>query len=182
MRRRKTPKRRIVNPATSSTADLTFQSLHPGSVSEHEENYLISTIEASDVQPPSLLNVGKSPSAATKTLIPSTPIISTPMLDAGPSNGNHHNHHHNLHQVWMETMEQDPRASRPDWGANTDLYRQRIATLHDRVGHGYLGVLGEESWDGSRRSMRGMPDSLHGSTNTIMAAAAQPIHSGRTLG
>ncbi|KAI9166705.1 leucine-rich repeat-containing protein [Paramyrothecium foliicola] len=66
------------------------------------------------------------------------------------------------------------------WDANGDLYRQKIETLRDRVGNGYLSVLSEETWD---------PALGYHPASAIRAAhtshhppPAQAIHSGRTLG
>jgi hypothetical protein len=183
-RRRKTPKRRIVDLATSTT-DLSLQSLQPSSVSENESNYRISNSQ----ETPEMSTLPSFPDASLssiKTLVsamPEAPRVHShidaelPLVyDANASN----NH------VWVE-VQQELKASH-DWDANAEMYRRKIEALRDKVGTGYLSVLGDEGWDASRQSAYGVPDSLRTSTATIRPISpatrpptAQAIHSGRTV-
>ncbi|KAJ1335306.1 nischarin [Microdochium nivale] len=60
------------------------------------------------------------------------------------------------------------------WDMSGELYRQRIEALRGTVGSGYLTVLNEESWDPSRAQPFGQPPF---GTRT---GSAQTVHSGRT--
>ncbi|OIW33455.1 hypothetical protein CONLIGDRAFT_569073 [Coniochaeta ligniaria NRRL 30616] len=77
-----------------------------------------------------------------------------------------------------------------DWDLSGELYRQKIETLRDRVGSGYLSVLSEEGWESPHPPSYHDPDfgspsphsPHHSNQSTPRAIGVQAIHSGRTLG
>lgn len=78
----------------------------------------------------------------------------------------------------------------PGWEDGGELYRRKIEALRDKVGSGYLSVLSEEGWDPASRppdyhqaaSEFGSTSPLHTKPSTPRAASVQALHSGRTLG
>jgi hypothetical protein len=186
-RRRKAPKRRVVDLATSST-DLSLQalqSLQPGSVSESEDNYRFSTSQDhADV-------VGSTVPA------PETPRIEAgmPLVYDTTSRQVWVDVEHELKETASAAVDQTPT----DWDANADIFRRKIEALRDKVGTGYLSVLsGEDGWDSRANGagaagVYGVPDALRTSTATLrpitpasavkVAVATRPptaITSGRT--
>lgn len=74
-----------------------------------------------------------------------------------------------------------------DWDVSGEIYRQKIEALRDKVGNGYLSVLSEESWDSSRLPNYVAPAIKPNSATPRTANGHShpqptPIHSGRTLG
>ncbi|KAF8863750.1 hypothetical protein BDZ45DRAFT_87502 [Acephala macrosclerotiorum] len=75
-----------------------------------------------------------------------------------------------------------------DWKASGDLYRKKLEALKNEVGNGWLSVLSEEGWDQrSSNQPFGGPDyspagTIRPSPVTPRAHSQQTIHSGRTLG
>ncbi|KAM0527519.1 hypothetical protein ACHAPS_002885 [Verticillium nonalfalfae] len=80
-----------------------------------------------------------------------------------------------------------------EWDVSGELYRQKIEALRDKVGNGYLSALSEESWDPSRPPSYTVPTFSAGSTirsspttprtsSTHTQPQPSPILSGRTLG
>lgn len=83
----------------------------------------------------------------------------------------------------------DPQA----WDVSGEMYRQKIEALRDRVGDGYLSALSEEDRESSRpptyasvdfrpaSAIRTRPTAHHAGSMPTQAQPT-PIHSGRTLG
>ncbi|KAI1327852.1 hypothetical protein F5Y16DRAFT_181216 [Xylariaceae sp. FL0255] len=142
-RRRRTPKRRIVDLATNDSTTPTppkpaavegSRSTADHSPVDLSDNYRISKApEKQDV-----------PSKVLGELTPSTTLNppEIPRIDTNcvlkptvPSDN------HNTRRPWNDLQ---------DWDADGEIYRQKIETLRDKVGNGYLTVLNEENWESSR--------------------------------
>ncbi|KAI1393443.1 uncharacterized protein F4822DRAFT_423911 [Hypoxylon trugodes] len=174
-RRRRTPKRRIVDLATNdraSDAQKQHDDIAPGSpvaVIEPDSNYRVS-------QPPEIQEISPKIIPETKLSGPihlpevpridTSPILSPPtsfMSKESPS-------------IWG-----DPQ----DWNVSGEIYRQKIEALRDKVGNGYLSVLNEESWEPSRPSfITGdfSPTSTIRPSLATRTPSAQAIPSGGSLG
>ena len=171
-RRRRAPKRRIVDLATNDNAIP-----HPQPVERYmdrptglgiDENYSIS-------QPQKVL--AESPMPNTQDA--DVPRIDTSVAPQLPPLYQSHDSPHSNH-AWKDN---------PDWDVGGELYRRKIEALRDKVGNGYLSVLSEEGWDPSSRppdyrhdAEFGAGSPIHTNPTTPRAASVQAIHSGRTLG
>lgn len=175
-RRRKTPKRRIVDLATGD------EMASPSPVEVHAPPRPQNSRSASGESFETPNSIGK------RELLP--PVMLSPRRDNGvqvqisqeSSNGGAHTstdgavqYSASPAQGWQEAQQ---------WDNNGDFYRRKIEAIRDSVGEGYLNALGEESWDSSG----GYPATL-AAASAIQAAhgthhvlPAQAIHSGRTLG
>ncbi|KAJ2899012.1 leucine Rich Repeat domain-containing protein [Zalerion maritima] len=70
------------------------------------------------------------------------------------------------------------------WEIDAEMYRRKIESLRDQVGTGYLSVLSEENWEQPRNTIKNPdfnPPPMIPSPAPCLATT-QPIHSGRTLG
>jgi hypothetical protein len=65
-----------------------------------------------------------------------------------------------------------------EWRMSGETYRKKIEALRSEVGNGWLSVLSEESWEPQKPP----PSAVRPSTTSIRANNQQAIHSGRTLG
>ncbi|KAI1106301.1 hypothetical protein F4804DRAFT_52125 [Jackrogersella minutella] len=142
-RRRRTPKRRIVDLATSdrvgdvsnqpTAVDNTVIAPSP-TTAELESNYRISQppevrdlpVRApSEMKPHGTMNPPEVPRINTNAVLqPPVSLLSQEAPD-----------------MWKEAQ---------DWNVSGEIYRQKIEALRDKVGNGYLSVLNEESWEPSR--------------------------------
>ncbi|KAI1426076.1 hypothetical protein F5Y12DRAFT_306882 [Xylaria sp. FL1777] len=72
-----------------------------------------------------------------------------------------------------------------DWNAGGEMYRQKIEALRDKVGNGYLSVLDEENWDASRPAFMttefGPASPIHPGPGTPRMPTTPAIHSAGTL-
>jgi hypothetical protein len=191
-RRRKTPKRRIVDLATSNS-DAPAP-IFGTSLGELENNYRISTSQETPTMPSLPAFSNKSVTSTTTTsstlintptnhhiLLPEAPRADLPLeTDLPPI----YDKMATSNRVWV-----DSEWKAADWDANAELYRRRIEALRDKVGSDYLSVLSEETWDSTRPPEYVSSDRLSSSNATIRPItpstrppSAQPIHSGRTLG
>lgn len=72
-----------------------------------------------------------------------------------------------------------------DWDASGDYYRRKIEALRNTVGEGYLSALSEESWESAPgfdvNALANVP-SLRAGHMAHHVPAVQAVHSGRTLG
>ncbi|KAI0014075.1 hypothetical protein F4779DRAFT_636815 [Xylariaceae sp. FL0662B] len=168
-KRRRMPKRRIVDLATNDRVNGTVpqqisveeivtdaNAVRDGS----ENNYRIS-------QPPETQNptpkVFSEPKSSNNLNSPEVPRIDTTT-------------------VLSPTVVPDSWKEAQDWNISGEIYRQKIEALRDKVGNGYLSVLNEEGWESSRPAY---VDGDLSPVSTIRATptpSAQAIHSGRTLG
>lgn len=185
-RRRRAPKRRIVDLATKessiATGKLQEATAMPVKISQgrgvfKEDNYRIS--QTAESQSPQL----GAPAPITKAPVPTqemprintdifkTDAVKQPVVLASPE----------PEIPWTAT-------SPVDWDAGGEVYRRKIEELRDKVGQGYLSVLSEEGWDGSRHLQSHFQDVQFGTSSPAMRQdpttprVIQPIHAGRTLG
>lgn len=172
-RRRRAPKRRIVDLATNDTPiphaqpidnQTRVPSIKTTAVLEPESNYR--TSQSPDTQRPTANVLGETV-AVPQGLAPEVPRIDTSVIPQLPP-------------VY------DTGENNTEWDVGGEIYRRKIEALRDKVGSGYLSVLSEEG---------GYPTSLppdyhepadFGAASphsiTPRAASVQAIHSGRTLG
>lgn len=66
----------------------------------------------------------------------------------------------------------------PDWSISGEIYRKKIEALRDEVGNGWLSVLSEEGWD----PQKSPASTIRPSPTAPRANSHHAIHSGRTLG
>jgi hypothetical protein len=76
-----------------------------------------------------------------------------------------------------------------DWKVSGEIYKKKLEALRNEVGNGWLSVLSEEGWDAQKNPHQGFvaPDyspasTIRPSPTTPRANSQQTIHSGRTLG
>lgn len=178
-RKRKTPKRRIVDLATNdlhpAPAPIDVSVVKPvANKTSHTPispagNYRISHQPENPLLPPVLLSNKSEGNFASS---PEVPRIDTTIVNGFP-------HVHptlDAHKDWK-----DPQ----DWDTSGEIYRQKIEALRDKVGNGYLTVLSEENWDSKsppEYSSDSSSTALRGAHSPQHLASAQAIHSGRSLG
>ncbi|KAI1640946.1 leucine rich repeat domain-containing protein [Biscogniauxia mediterranea] len=171
-KRRRTPKRRIVDLATNDhPSGLPPQDICADEVASDttaaatgsEDNYCIcQSPERPDV-PTKVLSETKSSSTLNPPEVPriDTAIVSPPS-EVFPNQ--------ETTRSWEDVQE---------WNLSGDVYRQKIETLRDKVGNGYLSVLNEESWESSHPAFLAAD---YKPTPPHHTPSPQAIHSGRTLG
>jgi len=177
-RRRKTPKRRIVDLATPDAppfpTPVDVQAANPAVKQPSAEimndgNYRISQQPEAQALPTTILSSGSQ--AVTS---PEVPRIDTNVFA-------------NIPAIYSPNDDTSNWTEPQDWDAGGEMYRQKIEALRNSVGNGYLSVLSEESW-APNRSADYSPPNIPSSTvirtahTPIHTPQAQPIHSGRTLG
>lgn len=182
-RRRRTPKRRIVDLSTSETSPI-------------KPAVTFSTQESTTISAGSDSGYGISPEPSPRTLpsyVPSEPRqqtqaqadiprIDTSVLPRLPP---------------IETVTYDSPLVKPshvkdpqDWKVSGEIYRKKLEALRTEVGNGWLSVLSEENWDTQKNSQSfGGPD--YSPASTIRPSPTTPrttsqqsitVSSGRTLG
>jgi hypothetical protein len=187
-RRRKTPKRRIVDLSTpdtspakpkmsiisSSKSDATVLAEHANAAAAGSDSgYGVSP----DIVPSSMNpeNIPQEPqlqpqrsSTQAGTPCPKTPGDTSETPELPP----------------IETLygQRSPVEVLPpdseDWRISGEMYRKKIEALRNDVGNNWLSMLSEESWEPRKNPTS--PEKP--STTTIRANSQQAIHSGRTLG
>ncbi|KAL0931762.1 leucine rich repeat domain-containing protein [Colletotrichum truncatum] len=183
-RRRKTPKRRIVDLSTADssvtvtpgvalppTTDIRVLAVDATTTAVGSDgNYRIS--QSPEVPP---LPSAALPDCRKANSQPEVPRIDTSVVPELPP--------------IYSTRDTPPDSQ--DWDVSGEMYRRKIEALRDKVGNGYLSVLSEEGWDPSRPPTYTVPDFNPASTGrpspTTPRTATTPhhppaIHSGRTLG
>ncbi|KAF9874016.1 hypothetical protein CkaCkLH20_08388 [Colletotrichum karsti] len=182
-RRRKTPKRRIVDLSTAdSNAKVVPPVVAPAPATDIEVlaadatataagsdgNYRISQAPEVPQLPSAVLSDSRK-----ATSQPEVPRIDTSVVPELPP---------------IYTTRDAPQDSQ-DWDVSGEMYRRKIEALRDKVGNGYLSVLSEEGWDPTRPPTYTVPDFSPASTvrpspTTPRTTTHHPpaIHSGRTLG
>ncbi|KAF2972783.1 hypothetical protein GQX73_g821 [Xylaria multiplex] len=177
-RRRRTPKRRIVDLAVNERPITTLDPSQPmtGLPSEANtittsphDNYRIS-------QPPEKQEL---PAKVLGELTPSTTLSppEVPRIDTNcvpkPT----------LSSTTLELRH--PWGELEDWSTGGEIYRHKIEALRDKVGNGYLSVLDEENWDGSRPAFMTTDfvptPPIHPGPGTPRIPSAPAIHSGGAL-
>lgn len=172
-RRKRTPKRRIVDLATNETPKVISQSIDikelaagpPIAAPGIDDNYRIS-------QPPDAQKaVLAETRSASSVDLAEVPRIDTSMGPPPP----------------RTFSNPQPPASfdAQDWNTSGEIYRQKIEALRGQVGNGYLSVLNEESWESNRPpAFVGdySPEALiRPSLATPRTPSVQTITSGRAL-
>ena len=182
-RRRRTPKRRIVDLSTSET-----------SPSRPKPAVRFSSEEATVVTAGSDSGYGISPDPSPRTVpsyVPSEPgqtqsQTEVPRIDTSGV----------PRLLPIETVSYDsplvkspPDNEVPDWKVSGEIYRKKLEALRNEVGNGWLSVLSEEGWDAQKNSQSPVFPSDYSPASTIRpspttprANSQQKIHSGRTLG
>lgn len=155
-RRRKTPKRRIVdlatgdNPTSPNIADIRLMQsgigLHNIPIPT-DGNYRLSLPPDIQLLPPATLNSSRTSINA---------VVDMPRVDinafneASPILGSPESA-----KEWDEHQ---------DWGASGELYRRKIEALRNSVGNGYLSALSEDGWDAT-----GVPNPVVANTSTLIS-------------
>lgn len=183
-RRKRTPKRRIVDLSTTTTATSPSNVKPAVRFSAEEDTVPVTTSQGG--------NFSISPDPSPRTIpsyVPSEPRntqsqtdfprIDTSIVPRLPP---------------IETVTYDPPVKgvskdSQDWSVSGELYRKKIEALRNDMGNGWLSVLSEEGWDAQKNGQQGYggPDFNIASTMrpnpaTQRANSQQTIHSGRTLG
>lgn len=178
-RRRKTPKRRIVDlatrdgsplpTATESSADrlLDAPTIIPSNVDSVDAD---SSPKHQQLLPPVVLSPRQSDFAP---VLFSSPVTS-PLGDPG-----------SLSESQPATGGDSEWTASNDWNASGDYYRRKIEALRNTVGEGYLSALSEESWESNPgfdvSGLANVPP-LRAGHLPHHVPAVQAVHSGRTLG
>jgi hypothetical protein len=180
-RRRRTPKRRIVDLSTSETSPnkpaVTLLSEQPAAVpAGSDSGYGVSPDPSPRTIP---LYVPSEPRQQPQiqaempridtSVVPRLPPIETVSYDT---------------PLIKSSQVKDPQ----DWKVSGEIYRKKLEALRTEVGNGWLSVLSEENWDTQKSSQPfGGPDfspvsTIRPSPTTPRANSQQTITSGRTLG
>ncbi|OLN94014.1 putative leucine-rich repeat-containing protein [Colletotrichum chlorophyti] len=186
-RRRKTPKRRIVDLSTANASATVNPGVAPvapslastdvrilaadatATAAGSDNNYRISEGPEVSQLPSTVLSESRK-----ATSQPEVPRIDTSVMPELPPT--------------YTTHDTPPESS--EWDVSGEMYRRKIEALRDKVGNGYLSVLSEEGWDPSRPPTYTVPDFSPVSTvrpspttpRTTTTHHTPAIHSGRTLG
>lgn len=163
-RRKKTPKRRIVDLATNDlSAPL------PGDVRS-----TTSPIDRSSaITPEGNYHVAPKPPQASTTSPPAEAYTPSNTAPAAVPRGEQA-------AAVRPVPQRDSNDPRPSWqsgqswDSDAQNYRLKIETLRDQVGDGYLSVLGDSDWDSRKSISPGQEDQL--------AHSLQALQGGRTLG
>jgi hypothetical protein len=181
-RRRRTPKRRIVD---LSTADISPSKARPKPEISAEET--TATTAGSDSGygnspdiAPSQMNVTNIPHDSHSELRRSTSQPEVPRIDTARIP-----HLMPIDSVDEPSVLQMPSVANQDWSVSGEIYRKKIEALRNEVGNGWLSVLSEEGWDPQKSQHTGdfsPANTIRPSPATSRTHSQQAIHSGRTLG
>lgn len=175
-RRRRAPKRRIVDLSTNESGtkavpNTEAPSQEIPSTAANSDNYRISQSPKTTRQPSltmspeRITNITANPADVPRINTNIVSPLTTMSTNDTPSS-------------WTEVK---------DWNLDGEAYRQRIEALRDKVGNGYLSVVNEESWSASQPPTF-IPVDYNPITNirpsSVMARtpSAQTVHGGRTIG
>lgn len=171
-RRRKTPKRRIVDLATRDGSPLPTapeasadKSLGPSAITVTKVADTETDLSSKrQLLPPVVLSPRQSEFAPVLSSSPSTiKPVQSPIAS-------------NADSEWTAPS---------DWDVSGDYYRRKIEALRNTVGEGYLSALSEESWESTPAfDVNGLSNvaSLRAGHMPHHVPAVQAVHSGRTLG
>ncbi|KAK7756129.1 hypothetical protein SLS62_001721 [Diatrype stigma] len=175
-RRRRAPKRRIVDLSTNESGarvnpkpEASSQEI-PSEVAVSSDNYRISQSPETAQRPSSDMSPERTNGIIEPADVPriNTNIVTpiTTMVTNDTSN------------PWQEVK---------DWNLDGEAYRQKIEALRDKVGNGYLSVVNEESWGTSQPPTFVPVDyspvaNIRPSAFMVRTPSAQTVHAGRTLG
>lgn len=175
-RRRRAPKRRIVDLSTNEsgvkpTPNTEAQSQDIPSAAASSDNYRISqSPKTTTRQPSSTMSPARTANGtADPTDVPriNTNIVSPLTAMSGNATPG----------SWTDK----------DWNLDGEAYRQKIEALRDKVGNGYLSVVNEESWGASQPGPFLPVDynsisNIHPSPVMARTPSAQTVHGSRMLG
>jgi len=180
-RRRRAPRRRIVDLATSDNPVPHAQPVERYTSNDGptglgiENNYRISSSISSShgvleesPMPPTIQTGTDIPRIDTNVAPQLPPLYASQESSPPPSN-----------TEW---------GTSPPWDAGGELYRRKIEAIRGQVGDRYLSVLSEEGWDSSSPRPPDYHNTEFGTispqptTPRAASVQAQAIHSGRTLG
>ena len=180
-RRKRIPKRRIVD---LSTADTSPSKVKPAVRFSTEEDTVATTISEGG------FNISPEPSPRTispystsdtrpKHSQADVPRIDTSVVPRLPPTETVH---------YEAPLVKNPSKVSQDWSISGELYRKKIEALRNDVGNGWLSVLSEEGWDAQKNKQQGYAIADFGASGTMRpvatprASSQQTIPSGRTLG
>lgn len=179
-RRRRTPKRRIVDLSTAESSPIkqkptvTFSMEGPSTVTAggSDSGYGVSPDTLPSI-PSSRVSSGVQRTASQTEVLSRLESSSTPQL---------------LPADLAFDSSALPHVESQDWSVSGELYRQKVEALRDEVGNGWLSVLGEEGWDAQKLSIHHSSEDFD-AASTIRPSSATPrphsqqtIQTGRTLG
>ncbi|KAI1433596.1 hypothetical protein GGR50DRAFT_667881 [Xylaria sp. CBS 124048] len=175
-RRRRTPKRRIIDLATNDhpTADPP-NTMGTGATVDFKTTSVISQDDYRVSQPPERPEL---PANVLRELTPSTTLSPPEVLRVDSNNVSKPTPHSSLQeprQAWGDMQ---------DWNTGGELYRQKIEALRDKVGNGYLSVMDEENWDARPAFLAADLSSsspIHSNPTTPRMTSTQVIRSGSAL-
>lgn len=181
-RRKKAPKRRIVDLSTAET---------PTTISKPSVDYSSEEVTAaaagSDIGyefspgTPAIRMVPESPPLGPRATISQTdvPRIDTSRVPPLPP----------VARVYSPSALSTPSKESQDWNVSGEIYRKKIEALRNEVGNGWLSVLSEEGWEMPKNTQLQMGGAVEYSpaetirpSPTPRPTSQQAIHSGRTLG
>ncbi|TGJ83967.1 hypothetical protein E0Z10_g4822 [Xylaria hypoxylon] len=179
-RRRRTPKRRIVDLAINErNTAATMGPQQPAVVEVSSETIAIAASPQDNYrisQPPERQEL---PAKVLGELTPST-TLSPPEVPRIDTNC--------VPKPTAPSTTLEPRhpwGDLEDWNSGGEIYRQKIEALRDKVGNGYLSVLDEENWDPSRPAFMttdfGATSPIHPGPGTPRMPSTPAIHSGGAL-
>ena len=171
-RRRRAPKRRIVDLATNDSPvpyarPVDRHSVGASVAAEPESHYRTSQPPEAHASPQIALAASPIPNTLEPTR--DVPRIDTNVIPQLPS------------------IFGSPESSSMDWDVGGELYRQKIEELRHKVGNGYLSVLSEEGWDAASPPEYHQATSFGAASPSIRSDPAMPrasmqaIPSGGTL-
>jgi hypothetical protein len=180
-RRRRTPKRRIVDLSTTDTSPVKPRL---GVTFSPDPEEMISVEHAKDAVGGSDSGYGVSPDLSTTPIIPDK-IQSEPRLEPRRSSSQPEVPRLNTVIDTSAITELPPieglklsTSEIQDWSMSGEIYRKKIEALRNEVGNGWLSVLSEEGWEPHKSPANAIRPNL----TTQRANSQQAIHSGRTLG
>lgn len=185
-RRRRTPKRRIVDLSTSETSP-SKQPPAPAVRFSMEEAVDVDTVVGSGAA----YNTSPDPSPRTiPAYVPSEPRQPQDQPEVPRMNPSVVPRLPPIQTVSYDSPLVKPQSSKDpqDWKIGGELYRKKLEALRDEVGNGWLSVLSEEGWEAQKNTQtQGFPVDFNPNTmrpnlNTPRANSQRTIHSGRTLG
>ncbi|KAK9779194.1 hypothetical protein AB5N19_06608 [Seiridium cardinale] len=174
-RRKRTPKRRIVDLATNDSPKTVSQSIDIRELAAGaaipaagaDGNYRIS--QPPESQPPFFAE----PRPTASSNLAEVPRIDTNIM--GPP----------ATPVFPSQQETPASRDTRDWNTSGEIYRQKIETLRGQVGNGYLSVLNEERWEPNLSAGfvgdYNPSSTVRPSLATPRTPSVQTITSGRTL-
>lgn len=184
-RRKRTPKRRIVDLSTSTTDTSPIKVKPAVRFSTEEDTVPVTNLEGGG------FSISPDPSPRTiPSYVPSEPRQTQSQTDIPRIETSIVPRLPPIETVTYESsLVKNVSKDSQDWSISGELYRKKIEALRNDVGNGWLSVLSEEGWDAQKNSQQGYggPDfnpagTMRPSPATQRANSQQTIHSGRTLG